>query len=391
MRNSEFSDIFSVLLNSYATKADFGDQASHQEIALDEYEKSVYLTQAQDIIVKSYFYANQNPQGQGFDESERRQVDFSSLITTDTLHPVERQRTYTDRGSFTMMVGGFNYGTADVYNITQDPLTVVIEEKHLNDDVESTATISGSTIHIYFDVYNLSSGAGGGIDLDYILSKLQETEFDDGSGDAVRDYLELRTDSYQGTRDGNSAQVWFNKTLQKVGSYIVEESTAFDERGILYSLPKRVVDGVETDATDVLYILNEKLIATVNGVSTSYVIVPINYKEYDREMSKPFAQPLKKQAWRLFQNNSTGFDIKTELIPQWILTQKDNIDYTYKIRYVKRPRPIVLEKMPDGLSIEGYSDETTCELNPILHMDILQKAVELAIIGRGGRIVNNKA
>ena len=34
-------------------------------------------------------------------------------------------------------------------------------------------------------------------------------------------------------------------------------------------------------------------------------------------MTKAYAQPLKKQAWRLFQNNTTQFDIYSEVIPIW--------------------------------------------------------------------------
>ena len=85
MTTNEFSDMFDTLLNAYANKAQFGDQASVADIALDEYEKSVILTQAQDIVVKSYFDRTLNNQGQGFDDTARRQVDFSSLIKVDTI------------------------------------------------------------------------------------------------------------------------------------------------------------------------------------------------------------------------------------------------------------------------------------------------------------------
>ena len=61
MTTQEFSDAFDTLLNSYASQAIFGEGASKQEVVLDEYEKSVLLTQAQDIVVKSYFYGTQNP------------------------------------------------------------------------------------------------------------------------------------------------------------------------------------------------------------------------------------------------------------------------------------------------------------------------------------------
>ena len=62
----------------------------------------------------------------------------------------------------------------------------------------------------------------------------------------------------------------------------------------------------------------------------------ISYKEYDREMSKPFAQPLKKQAWRLFQNNSTGYDIASEIILNEAIFNKiakGEATGEYKIRY----------------------------------------------------------
>lgn len=251
MTNQEISNTFDTLLNSYNTLANFGEQSSKEEIVLDEYEKSVLLTQAQDIIIKSYFDKSLNSQGQGFDDSIRRQVDFSSLIKVATL------------------------------------------------------------------------------------------------------------------------------------SRVTNAST-FDDRGIVYQFPKK---SEANDTTDVLFILNEKLTCTttISGVVTkkNFVIIPISYREYDKEMSKPYAQPLKKQVWRLFQNQTTGFDINSELIPKFDITEDENNVFTYKVRYVKRPRPIILVNLPDGLEIDGISTESSCELNPILHMDILNKAVEIAITTRG--------
>ena len=158
----------------------------------------------------------------------------------------------------------------------------------------------------------------------------------------------------------------------------VKELPTFDDRGKIFKMPSKTithVNGEEETVSDVLFILNEKLISK----GDNYVIVPINYTEYDREMSKPYAQPLKKQAWRLFQNNVTGFDIYSELIPRFDV---DYNDLNYRVRYVKRPNPIVLTDLGE-LEIEGVTEESPCELNPILHMDILNKAVELAIATRG--------
>lgn len=317
MTNEEFSNQLDTLLNSYNIQAGFGEGSNKQGgIALDEYEKSVLLTQAQDIIVKSYFDKTLNQQGQGFDDSSRRQVDFSSLIK----------------------VAKYKYNKED-------------------------------TAHNY-----------------------------------------LKHD----------------------------DDKCYDDRGLLVDL------GIDKK---ILFILNERLEVTTDKGKKIYVVIPINYKEYDREMSKAYAQPLKKQAWRLFSNAATGYDIQSEIIPiygstqgeefhihymvlksqlnnTWLSTEtkpkdglmlgivsSDNeipdvskeqkmyaadsyyeveekaivdLPITYTIRYVQRPAPIVLRTLPDGLSIDGVSKETPCSLNPILHTDILNKAFELAVSTRGG-------
>lgn len=55
MTTQEFSDSFDTLLNSYNTQAQFGNQTSIRDIALDEYEKSLYLTKAQEEVVVNLY------------------------------------------------------------------------------------------------------------------------------------------------------------------------------------------------------------------------------------------------------------------------------------------------------------------------------------------------
>lgn len=273
MTREEFSDMFTTLLNSHSNRADFGEAASGRDIVLDEYEKSVFLTIAQDMVLKSYFDGTLNAQNQGFDDTIRRQVDFSSLITVASLSEASDQSAvFDDRGI--------------LYVMPMREMSGSFEEDGFDDAWDFTFHPSSETMNV----------------------------------------------------------------------------------------------------TDVLYILNEKLITEVGPEGhtheKSYVVVPINYREYDRIMSKAYAQPFKKQAWRLLQNTEQGFDIKSELIPRWNLTTKENIK-EYKIRYIRRPYPIILTDLEDGLSIEGYALARDCELNPILHVDILNKAVELALASKG--------
>lgn len=231
MTTQEFSNAFDTLLNSYNITASFGEDSSKAEITLDEYEKSVFLTQAQDVIVRSYFDRTLNPQGQGFDDSPRRQVDFSSLVKVTTCAKAEQESVY-------------------------------------------------------------------------------------------------------------------------------------DSRGVLYKMPDKV-----------LFVLNEKVVIE----DKTYVVVPINYKEYDRQMSKAYTQPLKNQCWRLFQGDVNS-DLYAELIPH---ANAGEIS-AYVVRYVERPTPIVLVDLgTDDLDIDGVTTVSECSLNKILHLDILQKAVELAIMSKG--------
>ena len=80
MTLQEFSDSFDVLLNSFAHSADFGDAASRQDIVLDEYEKSVFLTEAQEQIVLSY-YAGKNG-AESFEETEEVRRYLNSLVVS---------------------------------------------------------------------------------------------------------------------------------------------------------------------------------------------------------------------------------------------------------------------------------------------------------------------
>lgn len=60
---------------------------SNQAPGLTEHEKSVFLTQAQENLVKDYFSHKSNSLLEGFDDSRRRQSDFVSLIESTVLQP----------------------------------------------------------------------------------------------------------------------------------------------------------------------------------------------------------------------------------------------------------------------------------------------------------------
>lgn len=280
----EFSNQFDILYNNIT---------SNQAPGLNEYEKSVFLTKAQDEIVKNYFEASSlgNTVKKGFDDTILRQMDFSSLMTT--------------------------------------------------------------------------------------------REYQDG---------------------------------------IIGEST-LDPRAIVYDIPEN--DNVYIVINESLHLMDDN--GVVKGVRQ---VVPLSYLEYSRLMLKPFKQPVKNQAWRLItsgkrgelnkiDNNST---VKTRV--EIITTNADLNHYTgnmvidlpeknidtsvedlikdvnisinepivtnirYVVRYVRKPRPIILTDLDDiygeSLSIDGHTKSNPCELSDIVQEAVLQRAVELAKISYEG-------
>ena len=87
MNIKEFSDGFDTMLNSYSVSANFGEESSKQTITLDEYEKSVFLTNAQKELVTS-LYNGKNPYGESFESTEEMRRYLSNLVKEKNLKPI---------------------------------------------------------------------------------------------------------------------------------------------------------------------------------------------------------------------------------------------------------------------------------------------------------------
>lgn len=87
MRLTDFSNGFDVLLNSYAAAAGFGSTDNPVSIELDEYEKSIFLSQAQESYVFS-LYNGKNPYGEGFEATEEQRRYLSNIIKEARLDPI---------------------------------------------------------------------------------------------------------------------------------------------------------------------------------------------------------------------------------------------------------------------------------------------------------------
>lgn len=85
MNCEEMSNAFDTLTNSYQGNWGFGQ---NDKIAFDEYEKSFYLTLAQELLVISY-YNGKNQSGYQFEVTEEDRRILDSLVVT--VHPNEFQ------------------------------------------------------------------------------------------------------------------------------------------------------------------------------------------------------------------------------------------------------------------------------------------------------------
>lgn len=106
MTNQEMSNAMDVMLNSFAYSAEFGKQASNTTVVLDEYEKSYFLTKAQEELVIA-LYAGESIEGESYEETERLRRMLSSLNATAEYEPsgcadyigIDSQSTFFDLDS----------------------------------------------------------------------------------------------------------------------------------------------------------------------------------------------------------------------------------------------------------------------------------------------------
>lgn len=313
MNLDEFSEGFDVRYNNIT---------SNQAPGLNEYEKSQFLTAAQDEIIKNHFSAQSpgNNLKEGFDDSAKRQADFSVLMKTAICNA----------GT----ISGSTFVSVKKYTCTSGGDTTILY------GADITFTRGTSPIALDNGTYTVTLGS-----------------ITIGSG----------TDAYTVTVTGFP---YASGTLVIADENVLSTSGRIDQRSKIYAFP-----------SEVFIIINEALADIPN--KKYFQVIPLRYDEYTRLMSKPFKRPLKHQAWRLMNSGTVSNGEYIKCVEVIAAPEYDNKELTYTLRYLRRPLPIIVGDL-DDLTINGktYADVANigCELDPILHEDILQRAVELAKI-----------
>ena len=201
------------------------------------------------------------------------------------------------------------------------------------------------------------------------LTKAQE--------EIMKNHLNPNGNKYrEGVDDSTKRQTDFYNLITNAssinGDIIETTSIGIDDRIKAYLLP-----------SDVFIILNEVAIIKKDDVTRNTQVIPLSYLEYTRLMSKPYQEPLKNQTWRLFSEGIMNNIMQSELIARTGYEVND-----YKLRYIRKPKPIILvdleQEFGPGVSINGYTtpfitpNGDACELDSMLHREILDRAIELA-------------
>lgn len=166
----------------------------------------------------------------------------------------------------------------------------------------------------------------------------------------------------QGFDDSAKRQADFSALMKTAACTPTTLTSKIDERSYAFNYP-----------TDVFIVINES-VKVGNAIKQ---VIPLRYDAYTDFMSKPFKRPLKNQVWRLINKGEVGTNGAATKTVEIIPGPGETIS-SYSVRYVRVPSPIIVGNL-DGLTIDGISTVSTkCEIDPILHEDILQRAVELA-------------
>lgn len=217
--------------------------------------------------------------------------------------------------------------------------------------------MTSQEMSLEFDILynNIASNAAPGIDeyeKSVFLTKAQE---------------QLVTTIYDGTFEGS-------EKLRECINPLVENAT-FSSKDAEGSGPSLI--GVSTNSkfftlpADAWYIVYEAInISSEEPCDNGRVLAvkPVKVDEYHRISRNPFRKARKTEALRL---NTNG---KVEIVCTYPT-------YDYTIRYLRKPRPIIINTQYEQLTLDGESTNKNqnCELAIPIHRVIVETAVALAI------------
>lgn len=161
---------------------------------------------------------------------------------------------------------------------------------------------------------------------------------------------------------------------------LVEQATLSPEENADYSIGKdSYLFSLPEDLWFITYeqaVIKDTSLTCGESDERTVDVFPVTQDHFYRTKESPFRGSNERRVLRLRIQDFSELKSKYPVV-------------SYLLRYVRNPRPIILAELPADLDIEGLTTVTECELNPSVHMEILDRAVRMALITRGIQLNNN--
>lgn len=392
MTTEEFSNEFDVLYNNISNNMAPG---------VNEYEKSVFLTKAQSEIIKAYFNTSSNKIRVGFDASERRQYDFSILLRTASLFNIntvkervttlekidKRSQVFLFPEDYFLSVNEVISDANQFYSVL--PITYTEYQRMMTKPypyppkrmawrIISDKKNCNFIHHFFNDTKNIDlkflttwADQKRGLNITVSLTKDTTSSYQEG---IVNNVITFNCNNYDINFQG-----WCKVAI----------SGSWQDDGSAYNCAFNITSALTDDIDYEAYF-------TIIKEAFAY------YKEKAGNFTKDDTIAKVARKVDAFLNyeapakidvvNNTVLKGSVISLPIAEVIGSFRGDINYQLRYVRRPKPIILEDIEnDGVSIEGVGTRTECELPLELHQEILQRAVELAKAAADGTLASTVA
>lgn len=334
MTNAEFKTGFDILYNNIT---------SNQAPGLNEEEMSFFLNKAQLEVLKNHLNPKGNKYGEGYDDTSKRQIDFSTLTVEKSyyLYPKRERGKFIDKGV--------------------SASTVIIEEtEEAGTDLENDEVVikkTGKKVPVYIDRSNILAILNEGVEV-YVGYTAEQYLFQ----------VDLQVFGLAAANDFNGDGKVNIEDVTTLIDYIMEyhifEGDSDAVEAAVDTLIAVLIDGKPRTITLSNPVPIEEIYKRFDTPGTYLTVVPITATEYDTLVCRPYKYPVRSQAWRMFVNGGVDINVGPNEVP-----------VKYCIRYVRLPKEFDLSK----------SDEEP-ELPKMLHDEVLQRAVELAKLSWEGNL-----
>lgn len=420
MKNEEFNTEFDVLFNNIT---------SNQAPGLNVYEKSVFLTKAQQQLVTEYFNNRVDSFGGGFDGSQKRQYDFSEISRVEKLFDVNtfkerinseekldrRSKVFLFPQNYFLTVNEILSDESQQYSVIpinymeyqrlmMKPYNLPVKRaawRMITDKKNCNFCHEGYEIDGDTDNYKVLEDNDSTAQSDYkILSSWADQKRNIQL--CIRCYPwpdnidKPAKDSVYGSFSVGPAYIWKNSSNGEIATLKVAAATKWLHNNKTYGICIDINSMSELGYTEALED-DESVIKFLQDYSKDMykelaleddVYKAISHMDGFMQCSAPSKMlTFLKESGRTFTTHVID-------VPMAEIIGKFSGDIQYQLRYIRTLTPIILEDLSDygtDITIGGYSKMLECSLPEETHPEILERAVTLAKIAWQGGTVTQAA